>query len=196
MKGSFSKFFLFDKTFAIVLALTFIIGGLVAYETMIRENYPDLAIPQAIIYSEWPGASAEQVEKEITKSLEDKIRALPMLKEYSSSSQNSASIVAVEFEAEADLKTAMQLLRAEVDEAEAEFPRSAEKPEIEQVSVNDLPILTMALYGPLPEYDLNIEADRIKRALEQVEGVRKVNLQGAHKDVIHIRLDPQSLRSL
>ncbi|MCG8336258.1 MAG: efflux RND transporter permease subunit, partial [Proteobacteria bacterium] len=46
------------------------------------------------------------------------------------------------------------------------------------------------------EYDLNIEADRIKRALEQVEGVRKVNLQGAHKDVIHIRLDPQSLRSL
>ncbi len=81
MKGSLLKFFLFDKTFAIVLALTFIIAGLFAYETMIRENYPDLAIPQATIYSEWPGASAEQVEKEITKPLEDKIRALPMLKE-------------------------------------------------------------------------------------------------------------------
>lgn len=190
------KFFLLDKTFGIVLALTFIISGLLAYTSMVRENYPDLAIPQATIFTEWPGASAQQVEKEITKPLEEKIRALPNLKEYHSSSQNSASILTVEFEAEADLSTTMQRLRARVDEAEAEFPHDAEKPEIEQVSVNDLPIMTLALYGEADHFTLNFEADRLKRALEQVKGVRKVNLQGAHDQVVHIRLDPQALRSL
>lgn len=196
MDNKVSKFFLTDKTFAIVFALTLAFAGWLAYESMVRENYPDLAIPQATIVTEWPGASASQIEKEITKPLEEEIRSIPRLKEFQSSSQNSYSIVTIEFEAEADLAPSMQLLRERISAAEAEFPQAAKKPEIEQVSVNDMPIMNLALFGDTSLYLLNEQADRLKRELEDVKGVRKVGMKGAQDNVVHIKLDSQMMRSL
>ncbi len=74
-----TRFFLRDPTFAIVLAALLILGGVLSYTSMVRENNPDLAIPQATVATVWPGASPLQMEKEITKRLEDEIRALPGL---------------------------------------------------------------------------------------------------------------------
>ncbi len=196
MERTPTRFFLLDPTFAMVLAGACMIGGLISFFGMVRENNPDLAIPQATVVTEWPGASPEQIEKEITKPLEDEIRALPGLRDYASSSRNSVSIVSVRFEAEVDIAYAMQQLRARVDAAEAEFPRAAEEPEIEQVSVNDLPITTLALFGALDAYGLNLQAERLKRELERLPGVRKVNLQGARERAVHIRLDPARIRSI
>lgn len=196
MKRTPTRFFLLDPTFAILLAAACIVGGLIAYFGMVRENNPDLAIPQATIVTEWPGASPEQIEKEITKPLEDEIRALPGLRDYASSSRNSVSVVSVQFQADVDIASAMQQLRARVDAAEAEFPREAEQPEIEQISVNDLPIMTLVLSGPLEPYRLNVEAERLQRELERIAGVRMVNLQGARDRAVHIRLDPARIRSI
>ncbi|WP_160175138.1 efflux RND transporter permease subunit, partial [Photobacterium sanctipauli] len=63
-----------------------VLAGLLSYNNMVRENYPDLEIPQAIVMTFWPGAAPEQIEKEITKHLEDEIRSLKGLKSFSSGS--------------------------------------------------------------------------------------------------------------
>ena len=82
-----TRFFLLDPVFAIILTLLLLVGGALSYSSMIRENNPDLEIPQATVAVVWAGASSSQMEKEITKPIEDEIRALPGLKGFSSSSQ-------------------------------------------------------------------------------------------------------------
>lgn len=190
-----TRVFLLNPTFAIIVVAFCLISGWFALERMTRENFPDLSIPQATVSVEWPGASAEQVEKEITKALEDNLRSLPGLKEFSSSSRTNLALVSVEFQAEADLSEAMQLLRARVADAEARFPGAAKRPVIEQVAVSDLPILTLVVTGQADPETLNVEAERLRRAVERLDGVRRVGLQGARRQVAHVRLDASRLAS-
>ncbi|MEJ2410130.1 MAG: efflux RND transporter permease subunit [Novosphingobium sp.] len=191
-----TRFFLLDPVFAIILAALLIVGGGMSYASMIRENNPDLAIPQATISTVWTGASSSQLEKEVTKAVEDEIRSLPGLKAFASSSQNSFSLVTVQFAADADIESAMGWLRSKVELAQAAFPKAAEKPVIEQISVNDLPIMTLALTGNVDPLTLNRAATRLSREIERVEGVRKTALQGNRKEVVHIQLLPGRMRSL
>ena len=127
-----NKLFLNSLLARLLLGLILLVGML-SYNTMVRENFPDLEIPQAIITTVWPGASPEQIEKEITKPLEEEIRNLRGLKSYTSGSYNSTSIIAVEFDADLSMSDSMQQLRAEVNKAESEFPanQGVEKPNIE-----------------------------------------------------------------
>ncbi|WP_067337998.1 efflux RND transporter permease subunit [Stappia indica] len=190
------RFFFLNTTFGIVLLAIFVIGGWLSFTTMTRENYPDLAIPQATVLVEWPGASPGQIEEELAKPLETSVRAIPGLRSYASSSQNSALLISVEFEAEVDLDTAMRNLRTKVEEARSEFPQQARTPEVQQVSVNDAPILTYAILGEVDEDTLVRSSQALVRDLERVPGVRKASLQGARDRAVFIQLDPARLRSL
>ncbi|WP_417408059.1 efflux RND transporter permease subunit [Hoeflea sp.] len=190
------QFFLLNPTLALVLLAACLIGGGVAAFSMVRENYPDLAIPQAVIATEWPGASPEQMEKEVTKPVEDAIRALPGLKFYQSSSSGSLSIIILQFDADIAIPFAMQELRARISEAESRFPAGVKKPDIQQVSVNDMPVASFVLSGDAGEDRLNLQADRLKRGLEELPGVRAVRLQGARPRAVQIRLDTARLAPL
>jgi len=190
------QFLFLRSTLALLLLGLVIIVGALAWTSMVRENNPDLAIPQAIITTEWAGAAPEQIEKQISQALEKKIRGLNGLKRIESGSFNSYSIVTVEFNADEDTVIAMNLLRAKVDEAQSEFPDGVKKPNIEQVSVNNTPVISYMLSGDLPEEILQISARRLQKQLEQLKGVRKVDIAGEREETVYIRLHPERLRSL
>ena len=176
----------------------FVMVGVIAYNTMIRENYPDLEIPMAMVVTAWPGASPEQIEKEITKPLEDEIRSAKGLKNFSSGSYNSYSMVAVEFDADMPVSEAMQELRAKIDRAESEFPQNAgvEKTELEEMSVSDMPVISWALHGDVDDMVLTDIAKQLERRFETIPTVKKVNLGGLREKSLHVRLRPDRLRTL
>lgn len=191
-----ARFFFLNTTFAIVFVAVCLIGGWLSFTTMTRENYPDLAIPQATVVVEWPGATPGQMEEEVTNPLEQAVRAIPGLRTYSSSSQNSTTVLIVEFRAEVDLATAMRDLRTRVEEARARFPQDVRTPDVQQISVNDTPILTFSVFGEVDDDTLTRSAQALERDLEQIAGVRQVTLQGLRDRAVHIRLDPARLRLL
>ena len=158
-----ARFFLLRPTFGVLLLVLIVLGGVMAYFSLVKESLPDLAIPQATITTSWPGADPETIEQEVTEAIEKEVQGLRGLKQVTSASFDSFSIIAVEFEAGADLSESMQLLRARVDDAEAELPAEAEKPTIEQVSVDDRPILTVTLFG-------NVGDGTMSRAAEEFAG--------------------------
>lgn len=190
------RFFFLDTTFGTVLMAVCLIGGWLSWSGMTRENYPDLAIPQATVVVEWPGATPGQMEEEVTKPLEQAIRAIPGLRTFASSSQNSATVLAVEFRAEVDLETAMRELRTRVEEARARFPSGVRTPDVQQISVNDTPILTYTIVGAVDEDTLIRAAQVLVRELEQVSGVRRATLQGLRDRAVFVQLDPARMRLL
>ncbi|MCG7536983.1 efflux RND transporter permease subunit [Pseudoalteromonas sp. OOF1S-7] len=185
-----------DKVISTLLLAILLVGGVLAYSGMLKENYPDLEIPQAIITIEWPGAAAEQVEKEVTKPLEDALNGLQGLKKLQSGSQFSYAVIAVEFKSDEPMNEAMQRLRAKVDEGKAEFPGAVKTPLIEQVSVNDTPVIEFMLYGSLDDTSFSQVVKTIEKRLEAKPGVKKVDKGGYRETVVHVRMLPDRLRSL
>ncbi len=194
-EGPARRLFLETLLAKLILAL-FVLMGAVAWKTLVRENFPDLEIPQALVITEWPGASPEQVEKEITKYLEEEISGLRGLKRFDSGSYNSYSMISVEFDADMQLSVAMQSLRAAVDKAESEFPHGAmiEKPEIEQLSMSEAPVVTWVLHGDTSDLQLTDTAKHLADAMELIEQVKKVDISGQREKSLHVQLYPEQLR--
>jgi len=194
--SALARFFLIRPVFAILFAAMLVIAGLMAYQSIVKEAAPDLAIPQATVQTEWPGADPETIEKQITNEIEKKIKSMKGLKRVRSASFDSFSIIAVEFRSDADLSESMQILREKVRDAEPDLPKDAKKPKIEQISVDDTPILTITLFGDLDTAILGNAAKYLKDRLEKIPGVKKVDLGGRQKEVVWILLDPARLVSL
>ncbi|MEO1352102.1 MAG: efflux RND transporter permease subunit, partial [Cyanobacteria bacterium J06635_15] len=143
-------FFFTRQIFAILLCFLLLMGGLMGYLSMVKEGDPDIRIARAMITTTWGGTDAETIENQVTDKIEDQIKSLQGLDDFTSATFNSVSIINVAFQAEAPVGESIQQLRGKVDDAEPELPSESdgrEAPEFEQLSEQDTPVLTMALTG-------------------------------------------------
>jgi len=191
-----ARFFLLRPTFGALLAVLMAVGGVMAYFGLVKESMPDLDIPQALVTTLWPGADPQTIEQEVTEHIEREIKSINGVKSVTSASFDSVSMVAVEFAATADSQESSMLLRSAVSDAEAELPRDAETPEINQVSVDDMPVLSFVLYGNVGAAILSTLGENVKDRLERVAGVNEVILGGARGEIVEVLLDPEKLLSL
>ena len=191
-----AKFFFLQTVFAILLALLLIVGGLMGASTMVKEGNPDINIAIATIQTNWGGADPETIENQVTDKIEKELKSLKGLKNLSSASFDGSSLIQVEFEAEAPIAESITLVRAEVDEAKPEISDDAEEPKVEQVGTQDTPVLTLGLYGDIDLAVLSKAAEEIEDILETVPNVRKVDLSGNRKEVIHIQLLPARMTAM
>ncbi|QGJ68525.1 Efflux RND transporter permease subunit [Planctomycetales bacterium 10988] len=191
-----ANFFILQPTFGLLLLILIVSGGLIAYDLLVKESLPDLEIPQATISTFWPGADPQTIEQEVTEIIEKELTTLKGVKKISSASFDSYSLIAVEFLAEADLTESMQLLRAKIDDAEPELPRDIEPPTVNQVSVDDRPIISVALYGDVNAAILSRTAQELEDRLERVQGVNEVKIGGLREEVVRIQLIPERLVAL
>lgn len=191
-----SQFFFLETTFPLLLLTVIVFGGLMAYQKIVKESNPDLAIGAASITTTWAGADSESVEQEITNPLERKIKTVKGLKRMSSGSYAGYSIISAEFYADVDPTVAMQRLRTKVSEAEAELPHDADSPSVVEASVSDIPILTFTLYGDIELSLLSQMANDLEKKIEKVTGVNEVNIAGHREEIIQIRLIGARLSAL
>ena len=190
------RYIFMKTTLPLLLLAASLIAGYVAINRLVREQNPDLAIPQAIVQTEWPGADPEIIENQVTDKIENELLGLKNMKRVRSASFNSYSVVVVEFHSDADQKESMRLLRDGVRDAEADITQEAEKPKVTEVSVDLTPVLTVSLTGDLPPALMGDTAKRLKDRLRGLQGVNEVNISGRREEVIHVRLLPERLAGL
>jgi len=193
-----AKFFFLNTVFAILLCVLLVIGGLIGAATMVKEGDPDINQALANVMTIWPGADPETIENQVTDKLEKELKSLKGLKELSSASFDGRSQIKIEFRVEAPVAESIAQVRAEVDEASAELnlPSDAEEPKVEQISAQDTPVLSLGLFGNIDQAVLSRAAEEIEELLEKVPNVRKVDLSGDRKEVIHVQLLPDRLLTL
>ncbi|MEM1255209.1 MAG: efflux RND transporter permease subunit [Cyanobacteria bacterium P01_H01_bin.21] len=199
-QSGWREFFFTRQIFAILLCFLLVMGGLMGYFSMVKEGDPDIRIARAMITTSWGGTDAETMESQVTDKLEEEIKSLQGLDDFTSATFNSVSIINVAFKAEAPIAESIQELRGKVDDAESELPAEStgrEPPDFEQLSEQDTPILTLALSGEgLDTAILSQAAETLQTELESVSNVREVNLAGQRETVIHVQLIPSRLTTL
>jgi len=160
-----------------VLAAVAILGGR-AYRDLPRESFPDISIPIIIVMTPYPGASPTDVESQITDKLEKELKGIEALKQLSSTSQESFSVVTVEFVSGTDVDQALQKVRDRVDVAKVEFPTDAKEPALSEINFSDIPILQVNLAGDVGPAVLKKLAKDLQDEIEGIQGVLRVSIVG------------------
>ena len=191
-----SRFFFLNTILAILLTLLLAVGGILGYFGMVKQSDPDIEIAVATVTTTWVGADPETIEQQVTKEIETEISSVENVKEIRSASYTGFSVIRVEFTSDADVNRSIQELRDGVSQTEAELPEDAEQPIVEQISLDDAPILTLALFGNLDPVVISQAAENIEDRLEQLAGVSEVDLGGAREEVISVQMNPYLLASL
>ena len=178
--------------------LVMVVGGL-SYLAMPRQQDPTINFNWIVITTVLPGASAVDVEKKVTDPLEDALRKIQDVKFMSSNSRESLSSILVRFE-DIDARTfdkRIADLRREIQNKEDELPEAAEDSEILEItSANGFPSATIAVVGQGMDENLRRQAYNVRKALERIDGVDRVDAIGLPDPELQVRFEPEQLENL
>ncbi|MBF0441999.1 MAG: efflux RND transporter permease subunit [Oligoflexales bacterium] len=177
-----------------IFAIILIVGG-ICFRTIGIDLFPNMTFPVVLITTIYPGAGPEEIEMEVSKTIEDEISTLAGIKSVRSSSRESLSIVVAEFTAETDIKYATQQIRDRVSYIRSLLPQDIKEPLIRNIDPDELPIAVVGVGADLSEAELyDLCDEQVKNRLEQVENVGLVEIYGARKREIHVELDRSALK--
>ena len=183
-----------NLTFVLVLVV-----GTLSYLALPRQQDPTINFNWIIITTVLPGAAAVDVEAKVTDPLEDALRKVQDVDFMSSNSRESVSSILVRFE-DIDQRTfdrRIADLRREIQNKEDELPEAAEDSEILEVtSANGFPSATLAVVGRGRDENLRRQAYNVRKALERLEGVDRVDAVGLPEPELQVRFAPELLENL
>jgi HAE1 family hydrophobic/amphiphilic exporter-1 len=183
---------------AAVMMLTLVVLGIFSYRRLSVEMYPNVEIPVVSIVTKFPGASPESVERELTKKIEEAVNPVAGVKRVISYSREGVSTVVVEYRLEEKINEVAQETRAKINAVRGELPQGIEDPIIQKLDFNALPVISVAVRSSsLSSRDLTLLVEKkIKRRLETVAGVGKIDLVGSAKREVNVVIDPVRIESL
>ncbi|MFQ5851284.1 MAG: efflux RND transporter permease subunit [Candidatus Binatia bacterium] len=174
------------------LLTLFVLGaGVVTYLRMHREMFPDFSRQAVQIVTEYPGASAEEVEKLITAKIEEEVAEINDLEELLSVSQEGRSEILLKFQPDTDMSRALSDVRAALDNV-TDLPEQGEEPLVNEVK-SSFPIITVSLAGDIDEATLREMAKDLRDDLRRVRGVAAVRILGIRERQIWVEVDPERL---
>lgn len=172
------------------LLIALIVLGLNAYRKLSLEFLPSVDIPYVTITTTWLGASPEDMEKDVAKHLEDAVSGLDGLKHVSSSCLENICTVVLQFEMGVNVDVAAQDVREKVDAVLSDLPDDSDRPIIEKVDINAIPVVSLFLTGDLSTDELYDYADnKLDDRFSTVRGVEKVQLSGGNEREVWVELD-------
>lgn len=175
---------------AIIMLVALFIGlGVMGYMGIGADLFPSANTPIMAIQTTYPGASAEEIEKDVVKPIEDAISGISGIDSIHSTAGEGYGYSILQFTMSTNSNTALIDVQKAVDGAVDKLPKDATRPVVHKYNINDEPILVLSVSGSETYEELYKEADRIKQAVEKLPGVGNVTLRGAYKKELSIKLD-------
>jgi HAE1 family hydrophobic/amphiphilic exporter-1 len=180
-------------TMVTVLLLVF---GLFSYRTLGVDLMPKIEVPYVTITTTLRGASPEEVESEVTKTLEEAVNTISGIDTLMSYSLEGMSMIGVQFVLERPMAEAVQDVRDKVATVARLLPVGTDPPVITKIDFDAFAVLALTVSGPSDLKEVSEVARlRVKQALETVDGVGQINLLGGRKRAINVVLDVDRLQA-
>ena len=182
--------------FVVVLAV--VVLGVVSYLKMTPDLMPNMDFPYVIIITADPGASPESVESDITKPMEQSMATLDQIKEVTSTSQNSVSMVMLEFEDGVNMDTISVDIQQKISVLQGQWDDMVGAPYVLKINPSVLPVMVAAVSQEGRDvYELSdLVTDELTGKLEGISGVASVDVSGAVTREAHVILDQQKMDDL
>jgi len=181
-----------NKTAIYVLIFLISVLGLISYNNLPKENFPDIAQSKVFITTAFAGQSPQNIENLVTRQIEKQLKSLKGLKKVTSNSVQNVSIITAEFQANVKIKDAKIDVKDAVDKAKQDLPQNDDNLKesvISDINVADLPILYINISGDYDLKRLKEYADLLKDEIEGYKEISKVDEVGALTPEIQVNVD-------
>ncbi len=196
---NFSKWALENSKLVYLGVAILMVGGILAYDSMPKLEDPAIKVKQAMVVTTYPGASAHQVELEVTDPLEKSIREMTTLYNIQSSSYADLSLITVELQTtvpDEEVEQQWDILRRKVANVQSKLPLGASASQVRD-DFGDVYGMFYALTGDgQSDKELNNYAELIKRAVSELDGVARVEIYGTRSQCINIELREDKMANL
>ena len=187
-----------NPVFCTMVMFALMVMGAVSYFRLPIDAMPEVNLPFAFTVVQYPGASPQAVESDLTKPIENALNTISGVKKITSRSRENSSLVIVEFAMGTEIKVAMQEMRDKLAQIRPSFPKEAKEPFVSQANRDDdKAIVSLGVTSKtrtLPDLSYIVE-EVIRRRMENVPGVATVNINGSSTREIQIEPDPAKLRA-
>ncbi|MGB1370724.1 MAG: efflux RND transporter permease subunit [Flavobacteriaceae bacterium] len=182
-----------NKSTVAVITLIVVLGGLLSYTSMPRENFPEIIVPQIYVGTPYPGNSALDVEKLITKRLEKEINSITGVDKITSNSIQGYSSINVEFNFDITPSEALQKVKDKVDIAMADkdFPKDLPtEPSITEMNFSEqMPIMNINLSGDFSMDQLKEYGEHLEDEIEKLAEISSVDIRGIQEKELEVAVD-------
>lgn len=176
--------------------LAVVIFGLFSLSKLPIDLYPDIDTNSIMVMTAYPGASASDIENNVTRPLENTLNAVSNLKHITSRSSENMSLITLEFEFGNDIDVLTNDVRDKLDMVSSQLPDDVENPIIFKFSTDMIPIVLLSVQANESQAALyKILDDRVVNPLARIPGVGTVSISGAPKREIQVYCDPNKLEA-
>ncbi|MBL0098081.1 MAG: efflux RND transporter permease subunit [Bacteroidetes bacterium] len=185
-----------NKTTIFILTVIITLAGIMAYNSLPKENFPDISLPQIFVSVVHPGTSPADMENLIAKPIEKQVKAATGVKKITSNSVQDFTSVIVEFNTDVPVAIAKQRVKDAVDKARSDLPNDLkQEPSITDINFSEIPILFINLSGDMELNKLKNYADDIKDKIESLKEISRVEMVGALDREIQINVDMYKMQA-
>ncbi|MGD0337364.1 MAG: efflux RND transporter permease subunit [Bacteroidota bacterium] len=182
--------------FMTMIFVAFAVLGIFGYTRMGVDLLPAMDWPMVSVVTVYPGAGPKEIESLVSKPIEEAVSAVEQLDNVRSYSYEGVSVVLAQFKFSVTVDEVTNEVQRRVGQVQNKLPREAYTPRVSKADLNSFPILRLSLTGTMEPRELyQFTKDRMKPALEQVEGVSAVTIVGGQEREIRVEVDNQKLRA-
>lgn len=181
--------------FIVCVVLLMLILGYSAMKRMPVDQFPDVTFPIVSVVIQYPGASPTDMEKQVSKVVEEELSSLPGLDTMTSNNFESQTLLLLKFRLGSDIKDLEQQIRNRVGNLRSKLPVDSKEPIIRRFDPADQPIIRLAVNSKLSEGALfDVVDEKIKPLIDRIPDVGQVSLVGGRKTEIQVLVNRQKLQ--
>jgi len=191
---TFTQLIIKRPTIVVVLFTILTLLGITCYLNLNYDLFPKMNIPIVSIITQYPGASANEVESSVTKKLEDALSSLEKMEDMSSTSQEGLSTITIQLKSGANIDISLQDAQRKINVVLSQLPEDVKNPVINKFSSDDMPVMKLGVTADMEATQLyQVVKDQIKARLSKLDGVGNVSMVGGNEREIQINVKKDKL---
>lgn len=182
-----------NKTAVYIIAIIVTIYGLMKFNSMPKEQFPDIVVPTISVATVYVGNSPKDIENLVTRPIEKQLKGISGAKvnKIQSTSQADYSLIVVEFDTDVKTELAKQKVKDAIDKARTDLPTDlTQEPDVQEFAFSEMPIMFVNISGDYDGMKLKVYADKMQDKIEELGEVTRAEIVGAPEREIQVNVDP------
>lgn len=179
-----------NKTSIYILTIIITLWGLISYNSLPKEQFPEVKFPSILVTTVYPGTSPTDMEKLVTKQIEKQLGTLSGVKKIKSNSVQDFSVINVEFNTDQDVDLSLQRVKDAVSKARTDLPDNLPRdPQVTDIDASQFPIMQVHISGDIPLDKMKKYAENLQDEVEGLKEITEARMGGALEREIQINVD-------
>jgi multidrug efflux pump len=185
-----------NRTAIYIIAILITLFGFYKFNTMPKEQFPDIVVPTISVTTVYVGNSPKDIENLVTRPIEKQLKGISgaKIKKITSTSQTDFSLIIIEFDTDVKTELAKLKVKDAIDKAQSDLPTDlTSQPNAQEFAFSEMPIMFVNLSGDYDAVKLKYFADKMKDKFEELSEVTRAEIVGAPEREIQVNVDPYKM---